>query len=99
MVGWDRDCPEPGVVGTGSTSVLDWLAGAQHRQGALAGARASQVWQHGKAVAAMWAQREESGWWGPPLIVFSSTPPQPPNPFLHLNLPSLPRPSCTSHSS
>ena len=44
-----------------STSVLGWLAGAEHRQGALAGTRVSQVWQRGEAVAAMWGA--EKGEW------------------------------------
>lgn len=96
MAEWDKDCPEPGVVGIGSTSVLGWLAGAKHGQGALAGTGSSQVWQYEEAMVAMWKKRKESGWGAPLLIVLSATPPQPPNPFLH---PGLPIPSCTSHSS
>ena len=42
----------PGWGKQASTLVLGWLAGAEHRQGELAGARVSQVWQHGEAVAA-----------------------------------------------
>ena len=45
-----------------STSVLGWLAGAEHRQGVLAGARVSQVWQHGEAVVVMLRGAEKGEW-------------------------------------
>lgn len=45
-----------------STSVLGWLAGAEHSQGALAGVRVSQVWQRGEAVAATWGGAEKGEW-------------------------------------
>lgn len=46
--GWDRDCPDSRdgkkKKKTDGTLILGWLSGTEHRQGALAGFRFSQVW-------------------------------------------------------
>lgn len=61
MTWCDRDCPESTAVGTGSTSVLGWLAGAEHGQGTLAGTGSRQVWQFGEMVVARWGKIKETG--------------------------------------